>query len=124
MSPGAKKLVLVSATSTPVTETRKEAVETAETAGEGRDGKESKCEYPNLVQVLCIRYPITFQTKSVPVLALFNSGSEFNTIHPTFARELEFLIRTTDVRAQKINGIMLDTFGLMVAAFTMTDKAN
>ena len=44
-----------------VTKTRKEAVETAETAGAGKDGTESKGEYPeNLAQVLNIRYPVTF----------------------------------------------------------------
>ena len=70
-----KKLVLVSATSTPVTKTREKTVETAKTveiaktvetaeavefAEVGKDGAESKGEYPNLVRVLFIQYPITF----------------------------------------------------------------
>ena len=42
MSPGAKKLVLVSAASMSVTKTRGEAVESAETAGEEKNGKESR----------------------------------------------------------------------------------
>ena len=124
MSLGAKKLVSVSATSTQVTETRGEAVKTAETAGEGRDGEESEKEYPNLTQVPCIRYSITFQKKFVPVSALFDLDNEINVIHLTFARELRLSIRTTDVRAQKIDGTMLDTFGMVVAAFSVTDKAN
>ena len=60
VSPEVKKLVSVSATSTPVTETREKTVETAkavktaeavESAKVGKDGAESKSEYPNLVQV-------------------------------------------------------------------------
>lgn len=60
---GVKKLGLILATSTPVTGTRKEAVENAkvgktaeaiETAGAGKNVEESKDGYLNLVQVLCI----------------------------------------------------------------------
>ena len=133
MSPEGKKLVSVSATSTPVTGTRAETIETAKaietaeavgTAEVGENGDESKGECPNLARVPCIRYPITFRKESVPVSALFDSGSEVNAIHLTFARELGFLIRTTEVRAQKIDGTMLDTFGLVVVAFSVTYKAN
>ena len=58
------------------------------------------------------------------VLALLDSGSEVNAIHPTSARELGFPIRTTDVRAQKIDGTMLDTFEMVVVAFSVTHKDN
>ena len=47
-----KKLVSVLATSTPVTRTRNKGVEAAkavETVEVGKDGEESKGEYPNLV---------------------------------------------------------------------------
>ena len=57
MSPEAKKLVSVLATSTPVTKTRKEADETAEAVESTEVGKgrvESKGEYPSLAQVPCI----------------------------------------------------------------------
>ena len=122
-----QKLVSVSLTSTLVTRTRKETVETAEaieTAKIAKDGEESKGEYPNLAQVLCIRYPITFQKKFMSVLALFNLGSEVNAIYLTLIQELGLSIRPTDVGAQKIDGTMLDTFGIVVTAFSMTDKAN
>lgn len=87
---GYKKLVLVSITSTLVTTTRKEAVETAKTIKTARTDKNSKenkdSEYlRNLIQVLCIQYSITFQKKFVPVLALFKSGSKVNAIYSTFA---------------------------------------
>ena len=127
---GVKKLVSVSITSTLVTGTREEGFETVEaveTAGAGKDDKESKgSKNPrsNLTQVPYIRYPITFRKKSVLVSALFDSSSEFNAIHLTFAKELGPSIRPTDVRAQKIDGTTLDIFGIVVAAFSVIDKAN
>ena len=124
---GVKKLVSVLATFTPVTGTRKEAVEAAESVGTvevGKDDEKSKGEYPNLARVPCIRYPITFWKKSVSMLALFDSGSEVNAIHPTLARKLGLPIRSTDVGVQKIDGTMLDTFGMVVSAFSVTNKAN
>ena len=107
-----------------MTETRWEVVETAETVGKGRDVEETKGGYPNLAGVLCIRYPITFRKKSVPVLTLLNLGSEVNAIHPTFTQKLKLPIRTTDIGAQKIDNTMLDNFGMVVATFLVMDKAN
>ena len=109
----------------PVTRTGKETVEAIKIAGAGKDGKESESEYlENLAQVPCIRYPIIFQKKSVPMLALLDSGSKVNAIHPTFAKELGLFIRPIDVRAQKIDDTTLDTFEIVVAAFLVTDKTN
>ena len=55
---------------------------------------------------------------------MIDSGNEVNTIHPTFAKKLGLPIRPTDVGAQKIDGITLDTYGIVVAAFSIEDKAN
>ena len=88
MSPEAKKLLSVLATSMSVTKTREETVGTAEaveSAEIGKDGAESKDEYPNLAQVLCIRYLITFRKKSVSMSALLDSGSEVNAIYLALA---------------------------------------
>ena len=133
MSLKVKKLVSVTATSTPLTGTREETVETTEavktaeaikTAEVGKDGNESKGEYLNLTWVPCIWYPITFRKKSTPMSACLDSGSEVNTIHLTFDQELGLPIKTTDIGAQKIDGTILDTFGMVVVAFSVTDKAN
>ena len=105
---GVKKLVTVLTTSTPVTVARKEAV--GENLG------------LNLAWVLCICYPINFGIKSV--LALLNSGSKVNAIHSAFAKELGLLIRATNVGTQKIDGITLETYGMIVAAFLVENKAN
>ena len=80
---GIKKLVIVSATSTPVTVAREEEI--GEYLG------------ANLAHVPCIRYPINFGNKSV--LAFFDSGSEVSTIYLAFAKELGLPIRPTDVGA-------------------------
>ena len=60
----------------------------------------------------------------MPMLELFNLSSEVNAIYSIFAWELRLFIKPTDVKAQKINGITLDIFEMVVAAFLMTDKAN
>ena len=75
---------------------------------------------------MCSVHPVPYHLleESVPVSALFDSSSKVNAIHPTFARELRLPIRSTDVGAQKIDGIMLDTFGIVVVAFSVTDKTN
>ena len=56
--------------------------------------------------------------------ALLDSGSEVNAIHPTLAQKLGLPIKPTDVGAQKMDGTILDTFGMVVSAFSVTDKAN
>ena len=58
------------------------------------------------------------------VQALINSRSEINAIYLTFAKQLGFPIRPTDIVAQKIDGTMLDTYRMVVAAFSVLDKAN
>lgn len=76
--------MLISATSTPVIANREEIVEMAKTA---EDSKKSESdEYlANLAKVIYIRYPIIFLKKFLSISALFDSGSQVNAIHPTFA---------------------------------------
>ena len=76
----------------------------------------------NLLRVPCIYYPINVGEKSV--LALFNSSNEINAIYPAFAKELGLSIRPTDVRAQKNDGTTLEIYGMVVAVFSMENKAN
>ena len=56
--------------------------------------------------------------------ALVDMGSEVNVMHPFFAKQLGLSIRQIDVGAQKIDGTTLDTYGMVVAAFSMMNKAN
>ena len=109
----------------PMTVTREEVAETAETAkvaGVGEDGEGGEFPETNLAQVPCIRYSITFQRKSMS--ALFDLGSKVNTIYLASSQELGLPIRLRDVKAQKIDGNMLDTYEMIVATFLVTDKAN
>ena len=62
--------------------------------------------------------------KFVAMSALLDSGSEVNAIHSTLAQELKLPIRPMDIRAQKIDDTMLDTFRIVVTAFSITNKAN
>ena len=49
---------------------------------------------------------------------------EVNAIYPTFAKQLGLPIRPTDVGAQKIDSTTLDTYGMVIAAFSVENKAN
>ena len=91
-----QKLVSVLATSTSMTNTRKKALE----------------------RVPCIHYPVRFKKDAdkTPVEALIDSNSEVNAIHPSFAKQLGLPIRLTDVRVQKIDGTILDTYKMVLAA--------
>ena len=56
--------------------------------------------------------------------ALFDSGSEVNVMHLAFIERLGLVVRTTNVGAQKIDGTTFETYGMMVAAFSVTDQAD
>ena len=55
---------------------------------------------------------------------LFDSDSKINTIYLIIAKELDIPIRSIDVRVWIINGTMLNTYGMVVVAFSVIDKAN
>ena len=101
---------MVLAASTPVNIAREEVVE---------DGENLRS---NLAPVLYIYYPMNFRKKSV--FALLDSYCEINAIYPTFTKKLDLLIRSTDNGGQKINGIILDTYRMILLTISMTDKAN
>ena len=102
----AKKLVLVPATFMSMTGARKEAL---------------VLEY-----ILYIHYPVQFKkdVNKTQIQALINSGNKFNTIHPTFVKELGLPIKPTEFEVQKIDGTMLDIYEIIVAVFLVMDKAN
>ena len=103
----------VSTTSTSVTEDSEEA--TLVSAKE-------------LERVTCIQYLIAFPggvTQDGSALglvsALLNLGSEINAMHLAFAERLGLVVQTTNVGAQKIDGTTFDTYGMVVAVFSVTD---
>ena len=105
-----QKLVAVLATSVSVTVARKGVVEDSENL------RSILAQFPYIL------YPINFREKSI--LALFNSDSKVNAVHLTFAKELDLPIRSTDIKVQKIDGTTLDTYGMIVTAFLVTNKTN
>ena len=54
--------------------------------------------------------------------ALINFGSEVIMMIPTFVAKLGFVIRKTDVGAQKIDGSSLVTYEMVLAGFSVQNK--
>ena len=45
-------------------------------------------------------------------------------MHPAFAERLSLVMQATNVDAQKIDGSTLETYGMVVATFSVTDQAD
>ena len=80
---------------------------------------------------MCIQYPIAFPSDVTKdgsaldfLLVVLDSDCEINAIYPTFVEKLGFVVRTTNVSAQKINSTTFETYRMMIAAFSVTDQAN
>ena len=81
--------------------------------------------------VTCIQYPIAFsgginQDGSAlnPVSALLNLSSEVNVMHLAFAKRLGLVMQATNVGAQKIDGTTLESYEMVVAAFSVIDQTD
>ena len=72
-----------------------------------------------LERVSCIWYPVTFKDQTE---ALLDSENEVNAISQAFAQQRGFKICNTNVRAQKIDGTILETYGIVVSTFSVSDK--
>ena len=76
-----------------------------------------------LDQVPCIHYLVQFRKNNgATIQALIDSGSEVNAITPAYAKQLGLQVQKTDVKAQKIDGSSLRTFGIVIAGFQVEDK--
>ncbi len=94
----AKKLVVVSTNSTPMTKKKKDK---------------------KLEQVPYIWYLVTLKDQ---IKALLNSGSEVNIMSQAFSLKLGLKIWITNVMAQKIDGITLEIYGIVVSLFFMSNQ--
>ncbi len=72
-----------------------------------------------LERIPCIWYLVTFKNQTK---ALLNSRSEVNAINQAFAQYQGLKICKTSVRAQKIDGITLKTYRIVVSTFSVSDK--
>ena len=93
-----KKLVAVLASSTLITGKKKEE---------------------ELEQVPCIWYLVTFKDQTE---ALLDSRSEVKAMSPVFAPQLGLRIWKTNIGVQKIDGTILETYGMVVSTFSLLDK--
>lgn len=86
-----KKLVLVSATSMSMT-------------------KASKEDKIILEKIPCIYYPLCFcKNKKNKVQTLINSGNKVNTMNLRHIAKIDLKVRSTNIKAQKIDGSILQT---------------
>ncbi len=70
-----------------------------------------------LQRMLYIRYPVQFQNNEIQ--ALIDSDSEVNAMTKAYATKLGFTTRKTSVGAQKINGLLLETYSMVLASFSL-----
>ena len=49
-------------------------------------------------------------------------GSKVNAMTLAYAKQLGFQVQKTDIGAQKIDGSLLQTFGMVIAGFQVEDK--
>ncbi len=72
-----------------------------------------------LERIPCIWYPVTFKDQTK---ALLDSESEVNAMRQAFAHQLGLRIWKTNVIVQKIDGITLETYEMIVSTFSVADK--
>ena len=73
-----------------------------------------------LQQISCIWYPVQFQGDKIQ--ALTNSGTKINKITSIFAVKLSFVTQKTDIGTQKLDGLLLATYEMVLAGFSIQDK--
>ena len=66
-----------------------------------------------------IWYSVTFKDQTK---ALLDLGNEVNAISPVFTFQLGLKIWKTNVKAQKIDSITLETYRIVVTTFSILDK--
>lgn len=70
--------------------------------------------------VLYINYLVLF--KNNEVWALINFGNKVNAMTSEYTLKLDLKIRSTNVKAQKIDGFSLNIFGIVLAKFQKENK--
>ena len=53
---------------------------------------------------------------------MFDSGSKVNAMSLAYTKKLHLKIQKTNVRAKKISGSVLETFGMVIADFQVEDN--
>ena len=63
-----------------------------------------------------------FRKDKADIWALNNSASEVNVMSPAYAKQLDLQTQKTDVGAQKIYGLSLDIFRIVITDFQVINK--
>lgn len=77
---------------------------------------------PLLKHILYIHYPVWFKKNQAKIMALLDSADEINAIVLAYAAKLSLKVWLINVGAQKIDGSILETFGMILASFQVEDK--
>lgn len=77
---------------------------------------------PSLKHILCIYYPVWFKKNQAKIRALLDFADEVNAIVPAYMAKLSLKVWLINVGAQKIDGYILETFGMILASFQVEDK--
>lgn len=70
-----------------------------------------------LKHIPCFHHPIRFKKDQGKVRALIDLGSKVNVMTPAYMAILSLKVRTTDVKAQKINSSSLAIYKMVIAGF-------
>ena len=70
-----------------------------------------------LDRVFCIYYPKQFRKDKEAIRGLINLGNEVNTMTPAYTKKLGLWTQKTNIRAQKIDKSLLETYEMVIAAF-------
>lgn len=70
-----------------------------------------------LKHVLYIYYQVHFKRDQANVQALLNFSSGINAMSSIYTAKLGLKIRLTNIKAQKVNGSMVETFKMVLASF-------
>ena len=62
------------------------------------------------------------KVQGASIWALIDSGIEVNAITLVYANKLGLQTQKTDIGAQKIDGLLLKTYEIVIAAFQVKDK--
>ena len=71
-----------------------------------------------LDRVSCIHFPVQFRKdKKVTIQALIDLGSKVYIMTPAYTKWLGHWTQKTDIGAQKIDGLLLEIFKIVIAVF-------
>lgn len=76
-----------------------------------------KLEAQILQQVFCIWYPVLIQKDQAETWVAINSQSEVNAMTLPYAAKLGFITQKTSIKAQKIDGSIMETYDMALASF-------